>query len=1439
MNTNLVAQVTADFVVLQDSGCVPFIARFSDSSSAGITYRHWDFGNGNVAVGNNPAPSATYNGAGLFDVTLTVSDGVDTVSVTKLAVVSVFNNPTASFSNQNVLTGCVEFPFQVFNTSTIGAVPITSWQWDFDDGSPLFSGQNTTHVYNVPGTYTVTLIVTDSLGCSSSKVKSNLVTPKPKPVASFYSNDSLSVCGPPLTVNIVNTSTSSHPMSYNWLVGGTSYNSFNVSSTFTASGGYDAQLIVNNTIGCSDTLTIPNYVWIGTIYASMDVVDTTCLNVETEFINTSHGGTTFNWDFGDGFSDVGDTVEHIYTTPGLYTVTLVSSSGSICDDTTTQDVYVEKVQANFSSTPHTACQVPLAVTFTDLTMGNIAKWEWRFGNVIGSPPNIRPNKSFAQNPINSYWTEGTFDDTLIVTTVNGCIDTLVVPVNEEIIITKAGWSSDVVKGCLPLDVDFTNTTDSINRMANWWWDFDDGSPLTSTLNPSHTFNVVGVYNVSLTVVSIDGCTTDYVSEIRVGSHQTPAFAIDTLTACTSDSVGFINNSIDTSLIDEYIWLFGDGESKSDFEPKHLYVDTGYLDVTLITYFNGCADTLIVDSAINILGPIVDYYLTYNCDSQNVVEFHPMVIGGTNFMWNFGDSSAMDSSNWTTSHAYPIKDTNYVVELTVWDSASGCSQSLTDQAQIRYLTGRVTAGDTTICRYDNVVFNTGNSTNAIAFVKWSMDGLTTLKVDNSNTDFNFMDKGPQTVIAIVMDAHGCLDTAYKDVYVYEPIVNFSSSPNIGCAPSVVQFSDLSQSDTAIASWNWDFGNGRVSTLQNPSQTYNGNGTTIYDITLSVVDVFGCSNDLFTPSEITVVEPPSFFTSTDVEMCEFEDIAFSNQPVGNYSYFWDFGDGGTSWVMNPNHQYTQPGFYDVSLTVMDSLGCDSTYARSNYIEVQDTPEADFISFPTFTDCYPASILFSDQSTYQNLDYWTWNFGDSPNNVILYTAGAQNLYNAPGYYDITLVLTTTFGCTDTIIKNNYIHIGGPTGQIAHSPDIGCVGQDVIFTADSINGDAQRFIWDFGDGYVDTVFAPVVSINHVYTNPGFYNVTLFITDDQGLCQLTDTTVIEIDLVEANFIMSDSLGCAPLQFEVQNISIGEDEIYWFLNGDSYSQSQTDSFLLKDGGAYEISLIVVSSYSQCADTMIAPVKVNPNPTLNLPPDAVICFGDSLGLNATGAYTYTWTPSTYLSSTNVPNPTTLPSSDITYYVTALDTNGCEGSDSINILVQQKPDLTFITPDTSIFIGADLQLNTTTTLPVTYIWTPKRTMGCNDCPNPYVQPSVTTTYTLVYQDLNGCFVLDTTVTVEVLDEFKVSIPNTFTPGSDGLNDTFVPVIYGVEELMYMRIFDRWGSMVYETEDITLGWDGTHNGERVADNSAFSYTVKVRRFNGEIKEYVGVVIVLINGL
>ena len=106
----------------------------------------------------------------------------------------------------------------------------------------------------------------------------------------------------------------------------TSYTTPNVNTQLQTSGGYDVELIVTNGLGCTDTLSIPNYIYIGMVQAAMIIPDTVCPNESVEMFDNSLGGNIFYWDYGDGSSGVGDVVYHTYATAGTYNVTLVASA---------------------------------------------------------------------------------------------------------------------------------------------------------------------------------------------------------------------------------------------------------------------------------------------------------------------------------------------------------------------------------------------------------------------------------------------------------------------------------------------------------------------------------------------------------------------------------------------------------------------------------------------------------------------------------------------------------------------------------------------------------------------------------------------------------------------------------------------------------------------------------------------------------------------------------------------------------------------------------------------------------------------------------------------------------------------------------------------------------------------------------------------------------
>ena len=232
---------------------------------------------------------------------------------------------------------------------------------------------------------------------------------------------------------------------------------------------------------------------------------------------------------------------------------------------------------------------------------------------------------------------------------------------------------------------------------------------------------------------------------------------------------------------------------------------------------------------------------------------------------------------------------------------------------------------------------------------------------------------------------------------------------------MQFNSTSTvSSGSITGYHWDFGNsGATSTLANPSYTYTQAGT--YNVTLIVTNSNGCNDTLV--QQVTVHQlPTASFVNISASGCgpvpvQFTDSSFITN--GNVvAWNWDFGDGGTSTIQNPLHIYTVSGTYSVTLTVTSDSGCTNTVTQQNIVTVYPGPRADFEP-----DAYTHSI---DAPTFdfQNLSFgastYSWTFGDGGNSTAY---EPSHSYPDTGWYHVTLWVTNSYGCSDSISKNVYV--------------------------------------------------------------------------------------------------------------------------------------------------------------------------------------------------------------------------------------------------------------------------------------------------------------------------------------------------------------------------------------------------------------------------------------
>lgn len=347
------------------------------------------------------------------------------------------------------------------------------------------------------------------------------------------------------------------------------------------------------------------------------------------------------------------------TTTIEYTVTDTAGNSASCSF----DVVVyPKPLAEFSFS--TACQGQ-AIFFTNETTvltGNIVSYEWNMGDGGGVITQV--------NPIHFYPSTGDYTVTLIVTTENGCMDT----VSHVVTVTENPTASFTISPnvCLGGDVSFTNASSvpvSYGGGLNYNWNFGDGNFSTDE-NPTHTYTTSGTFTITLTVTTDDGCEDTHTGTVTI--YPVPNANFTVTNPCLGEPTFFTNFSSVGSGTMTYQWDLGDGNTSTQEDPTHTYAADGTYTVVLIaTSDQGCADTI---SNTVTLHPIpVAGFTTMDVCEGTPADFDntsTIASGTINFLWEFGDNSSSNSYNPT--HSY-LQDGTYTVYL-VATSTFGCADT---------------------------------------------------------------------------------------------------------------------------------------------------------------------------------------------------------------------------------------------------------------------------------------------------------------------------------------------------------------------------------------------------------------------------------------------------------------------------------------------------------------------------------------------------------------------------------------------------------------------------------------------------------------------------------------------------------------------------------------------------------------------------------------------
>lgn len=253
-----------------------------------------------------------------------------------------------------------------------------------------------------------------------------------------------------------------------------------------------------------------------------------------------------------------------------------------------------------------------------------------------------------------------------------------------------------------------------------------------------------------------------------------------------------------------------------------------------------------------------------------------------------------------------------------------------------------------------------------------------------------------------------------------------------------------------------------------------------------------------------------------------------------------------------------------------------------------------------------------------------------------------------------------------------------------------------------------------------------------------------------------------------------------------------------------------NGGKYYVA---VTTRGGCRQTDSTFVIVSSLPVADAGPDAPVCEGSAVTLQASGSQHYAWTPATGLSSTSIANPVASPLTSTTYTVTVTNQFNCSAKDSVRITVLVKPTAN-AGPDKKITAGESTSLQGVAGGDVSaFFWTPQQYISNSNILTPVVSPLSDITYTLHVSSGNGCGTATDDVFVRVFK--RIVIPNTFSPNGDGINDTWY--IEGLDSYPESEtsVFNRYGQLVFHAAGYSRAWDGRYNGKSLPAGTYY-YTI-----------------------
>ena len=881
----------------------------------------------------------------------------------------------------------------------------------------------------------------------------------PRPIASF-SQDRTSGDAP-LVVRFINQS-QGQINSFAWDFGdGGNSNAINPIHTFQSPGVYTVTLRVTGPGGTANVsrqfnVTSPS----APIAGFQPSVVSGPAPLTVTFNNTSTGNfTSSSWNFGDNETSSERNPTHTFNTVGTFNVILEirgpGGTSRTVRQITVENPQIPPPQASFQA-DQTSGLVPLTVTFSNTTTGEVTQYLWDFnGDGITDSIDTDPTHTFTQS--------GNYTARLTAIGPGGQASTDVqIDVQQPPDSPTAAFAVQPSSGEAPLTVNFSNQT--VGDVTSYEWDFDsDGTVDSTDANPQHTYNNPGTYTAVLRANGPGGSTTaDAIVNVTTPLQPpTARFEANPTSGQVPLLVQFTNTSEGSEL--EFAWDFNDDGivDSTESNPSFEYTSTGTYTVTLNA--NNRAGTSDATATINVeeepvIPPPTAAFAAQpdSGDAPLTVTFSNQTVGDiTRYEWDFTSDGTVDSTDANPQHTYDDPG-SYVVTLRAFGPGGETSTTATisvDQpipAPEAAFSAQPDSGDAPL----TVTFS-NQTTGDVTSYEWDFTSDGTVDSTDANPQHTYDDPGNYVATLRAFGPGGETSTTATITVTapaVPPVVSFEAQPSSGTAPLSVTLTILTDPATYTA-FTWDFNNDGVpdNTTDNPATaTYNEPGD--YTITLTL------ENNGVTASEsqmITVLpplEPPvaNFMAEPTMGTAPLT-VTFTNTSTGTVeSFAWDVnGDGIPENTTDDPFVFTYdtPGTYNATLTVN---GADTSNSISQEITVEAPAEPPSASFTADIETgeAPLTVTFTNTST-GTVESFAWDVnGDGiPENTtddpFVFT------YDTPGTYNATLTVNgadTSSTASQTITVTEPAPTA-PTGPLAYVSNISGNNEIYIANADGSN--------------------------------------------------------------------------------------------------------------------------------------------------------------------------------------------------------------------------------------------------------------------------------------------------------------------------------------------------------------------------------------------------------